>query len=73
MRRVRWTDERIDERMAAMEEKFDRLFDEVRDVRGELAAFRAEFSAFHRQVIVILAALAISLVGVLGAAVLTQA
>jgi hypothetical protein len=71
MEEVRWTDERIDERMAAMEDKFDRLFEELRDVRGELAGFRAEFIAFQRQAIVILAALAVSLVGVLGAAVLS--
>ena len=35
MEGTRWPDERIDERMAGMEEKFDRLFDELHDVRGE--------------------------------------
>jgi hypothetical protein len=56
MERVRWTDERIDERMAAMDEKFDRLFEETHalrgemkagfaDLRGEIAAVRTDLQA----------------------------
>jgi hypothetical protein len=73
MERGSWTDDRLDERMAAMEEKFDRLFEELRDVRGEIAALRADFSAFQRQVVVILAGLAVGQLGLLGAFVAAQA
>jgi hypothetical protein len=84
MERVRWTDERIDERMAAMDEKFDRLFDELHslrdemragfgELRGEIVLLRTELGkeilASHRQVTFIVAGLAIALIGLLGAAV----
>ena len=122
MDRVRWTDDVLDERMAAMDGKFDRIFDElhasrgemragfselrgemragfselrgeiggVRDelrgeigslgaglrgeivtvsdgLRGEVDAVRADLWAFQRQVMWIIGALAIGLLGLLGA------
>jgi hypothetical protein len=48
MERVRWTDERIDERMAAMDEKFDRLFTETRALRAEMGEGFAEVRAEMR-------------------------
>ena len=67
MERVRWTDERIDERMAAIDNTFDRVFEELHalraemhagfaQLRAEMAADRAEVVAFHRQVTLIVAA-----------------
>lgn len=38
MEPARWTDERIDERMAATDDKFDRTFDELRLLREEMRA-----------------------------------
>ena len=67
MERVKWTDER----MAAMDEKFDRLFEELHALRGEMRAgfaeLRGEIIAFHRQVTLIVAAFAVGLLGLLGA------
>jgi hypothetical protein len=119
MERVKWTDER----MSAMDEKFDRLFDElhalreemregfagvrseisglradvsreikgvradvsgeikgvradvsteIKGVRGEIAAVRADQWAFQRQVLSVVAGLAIALIGLLGAFVAAQ-
>jgi hypothetical protein len=89
MERLRWTDDLINERMAAMDEKFDRLFQEMHalreemkagfvELRGEVAAVRTELRgevasvlgevvAFHRQVLFIVAAFAVGLLGLLGA------
>ena len=36
MERAKWTDEALDQRMAAMDEKFDRVFEELRMLRGEM-------------------------------------
>ena len=38
MERAKWTDERIDERIAAIDEKFDRQSDELRMLREEMRA-----------------------------------
>jgi hypothetical protein len=43
----RWTDERIDERMIASDEKFDRQFDELRILREEM---RAGFAALRAEI-----------------------
>jgi hypothetical protein len=112
MERAKWTDDLIDERMAAMDEKFDRLFTEVREfrqemragfselrsenvglrrdiavvdsglrrdiagvdsgLRGEIATMRADLWAFQKQVLSIVAGLAIALIGLLGAFVAAQ-
>jgi len=81
MERVRWTDERIDERMAAMDEKFDRQFDELRllrqdmhggfaelrtEMRAGFAELRTEIVALHRQTTYVVAAFAVGLLGLLG-------
>jgi hypothetical protein len=38
MERTQWTDERIDDRMTAMDEKWDRQFEELRTLRAEMRA-----------------------------------
>ena len=83
MERVRWTDERIDERMAAIDNTFDRVFTELHtlreemhagfaQLRAEMAADRAEVVVFHRQVTLIVAGQVVALIGLLGAFVAAQ-
>jgi hypothetical protein len=67
MERLKWTDEMIDMRMATMDEKFDRLFDELHAVRGEIAEVRHDLVAFRDRVTLIVAGFAVGLLGVLGA------
>ncbi len=54
MERVRWTDERLDEKMAATDREFDLLRDDLRGFRSEVHAefreFRAEVQAEFRDV-----------------------
>jgi hypothetical protein len=68
--RSRWTDDLIDQRMAGMDEKFDRLFAEVHVLRQEMRAgfseLRREVVASHRQVMWIVGSLAVGLLGLLG-------
>jgi hypothetical protein len=49
MERLRWTDERIDERMTTIDEKFDRQFEVLRlfreEMRAGFAALRAELGS----------------------------
>jgi hypothetical protein len=83
MERTKWTDERIDDRMSAMDEKWDRAFEELRtlhaemrpgfaDLRAEIAATRADLWSFQKQVLAIVAAAAVALIGLLGAFVAAQ-
>jgi hypothetical protein len=44
MERARWTDERLDDRMSAIDRTFESVFDEMRAERAEL---RAQMSAMH--------------------------
>jgi hypothetical protein len=82
MERAKWTDDLIDERMAAKDEQFDRQFAELRmlreelrtgfaelrsEMRGGFAELRAEIVAVQRQLILILTAFAVGLLGLLGA------
>ena len=67
MERTKWSDERLDERMSAIDAKFDRIFAELHLIRVGMAEFRAELTRFQRHVTTIHAGLAIALVGVLGA------
>ena len=52
MERARWTDERLDDRMTAIDTPFDRVFEELRAERGEtraeMRAERAELRAEMR-------------------------
>jgi hypothetical protein len=50
-----------------MDEKFDRLFDELHAVRGEIAEVRHDLVAFRDRVTLIVAGFAVGLLGVLGA------
>ena len=82
MERAKWTDDLIDQRMASMDEKADRQFEELRTLRAEMrlefsamrsemhagfSELRAEQHAFHRQVTLIIAAFGVGLLGLLGA------
>ena len=53
MERVKWTDDLIDERMAAIDEKFDRQFEETRALREEMRSgfsdLRAEMGALRQR------------------------
>jgi hypothetical protein len=50
--RVKWTDERHDDRMTVLDTTFDRVFEELRaeraETRAEMRAERAEFRAEMR-------------------------
>ena len=48
MERAKWTDDLIDERMAAIDEKFDRQFEETRALRGEVRSGFSELGAEMR-------------------------
>jgi hypothetical protein len=78
MERTRWTDERLDERMSAVDENSKRVFkeldtlrDEMRagfaELHGEISGMRADLWAFQRQVIWIIGGLTVGLLGLLGA------
>ena len=75
MERAGWTDERLDERMAVIDERFERGFEEMRAMREEMhagfAALRSDLSALQRQITHILAGLAIALLGVIAAGMAT--
>ena len=60
MERTVWTDERLDERMKAIDETFEQIFIELRALRAEMTKLRTDVTA-------IMATLSIALVGVLGA------
>ena len=68
MKRSAWTDDRIGERMEAIDSTFDMLREEVQglqeDNRQQFAALRTDFSALQRP----LAQIGFGLVGVLIAA-----
>lgn len=50
MERVRWTDERLDDRMTGIDTTFDRVFEELRTGRAEtLAEMRAERAEFRAE------------------------
>jgi hypothetical protein len=54
MERAKWTDDRIDERMAAIDEKFDRQLAELRALREEMRSgfsqLRAEMGTLRQRV-----------------------
>ena len=79
---LKWTDDLIDERMATIDDKLDRLFSEIRascaQMRAGLAGLRAEMVslrrdvhadqvALYRRVNLMLAGFAVALLGLLGA------
>ena len=83
MERTAWTDDRLDDRMSAIDKTFDRQFAELRDlrvemrsefaaVREDLAALRGDLAATQRQMTRTVGGFATGLLGVLLAAVLTQ-
>ena len=68
MERRVWTDERIDERMTAIETTFARIFEELAAIRSEfrseIGGLRTDLSAWQGQI----AQIGWALVGTLGAA-----
>jgi hypothetical protein len=44
MERTRWSDERLDERFAAIDQTFERIFDELRLIRQELVGLRSDLT-----------------------------
>lgn len=54
MERVKWTDGLIDERMAAIDEKFNRQLEEIRGLREEMRSgfsdLRAEMGALRQRI-----------------------
>jgi hypothetical protein len=48
MERVKWTDDLIDERMAAIDDKFDRQLEELRALRSEMRSGFSELRAEMR-------------------------
>jgi hypothetical protein len=81
MERVKWTDDLIDERMTAIAKASDRQSEELRmlredvragfaELRGEMRAgfpeLRGEIVAVHRQLVLVLTALGVGLLGLLG-------
>jgi hypothetical protein len=81
MDRTRYTDDVLDARMKAIDENFERLFTESRelrqemragfaDLRGEIAGIRTDLGRFQHLVMWLIGALAVSLVSLLGTAVL---
>jgi hypothetical protein len=77
--RARWPDERLDDRMSAIDTSFERVFDEMRAERGRLSAeieslraemragfaeVRSDISALQRQMTQVCAGFAIALLGV---------
>jgi len=76
MERTKWTDNKLDERFATMDEKFDLLFRELSRIREEMragfaglrqemAADRAEVIAFHRQALYVSVTLWLGLLGLI--------
>ena len=49
--RVEWTDERLDERMAAIDATFERIFVELAELRAEVRGMRSDFAAFQDRMI----------------------
>ena len=75
MERARWTDERLNDRMRAIDTSFERAFAEMRadresraiEMRAGFAEVRADISALQRQVTQICAGFAVALLGVVAA------
>ena len=71
MERVKWTDNLIDERMTALDKALDRQSEELRLLREEMRAgfaeLRAETAAVHRQLVLVLTAFGVGVLGLLGA------
>jgi hypothetical protein len=64
MEHLAWTDERLDERMGAIDQTFDRLHDDLGGIRDEIVGLRGDFSSLQDRLVQI----GFGLVGVLIAA-----
>jgi DNA anti-recombination protein RmuC len=61
MDRIAWTDERLDERMSAIDQTFERLHDDLGGIRDEIRGLRGDFSSLQDRLVQI----GFGLVGVL--------
>jgi hypothetical protein len=48
--RATWTDERLGEKMAALDEKDDRIFGELADIRAKMRGMRSDLTAEIRSI-----------------------
>jgi hypothetical protein len=71
--RSAWTDERLDDLAATLDTRLDRLHDEIRELRNDFRAQRAEFSAWQRQIAQIGWGLAGTLIAALVAVIISLA
>jgi hypothetical protein len=65
--RSAWSDERLDERMTAVDQSFDRIFQELHGLRDDMRGLRADFAALQDRLVQI----SCGLVGVLIAGLVT--
>jgi hypothetical protein len=71
--RLEWTDERLDERMAAIDQTFERIFEELALIRGEIGALRADFAQLQDRLIQIGFGLVLALIAAIVTIVLALA
>jgi DNA anti-recombination protein RmuC len=51
MTRLAWTDERLDERMAAIDQTFDRIFEQLALIRGDIARLDDRLHQFQNHMV----------------------
>ena len=71
MERARWTDERLDERMAAIDQTFQRIDVSLRDLGEEMRAMRSDLTAEIRAINQRLTQIGFGLAGILAAGLIT--
>lgn len=64
MERVEWTDDRLDERFAAIDRTFERIFEELRLIREDIAGVNARLDGLQDR----LAQIGFAMAGVLAVA-----
>jgi hypothetical protein len=63
MERTKWTDERLDERMTAIDQTFEMIFDRFDSIEAEIRGLRRDFASLQNRLIQV----GFALVGVLSA------
>ncbi len=71
MERARWTDERLDERMAAIDQTFQRIDVSLRDLGEEMRAMRSDLTAEIHAINQRLTQIGFRLAGILAAGLIT--
>lgn len=49
MQRAEWTDDRLDDLVKTLDQRFDLAHDDIRGLRGEMAELRGEMNAFRSE------------------------